>query len=784
MANPATKIIPFATGVARSPSPPKILRSVRQEDPVSVDNPLLGTALRNHYRIDRELGRGGMATVYLSHDLKHDRPVALKVLHANVAAMLGPERFLREIKLAARLQHPHILPVFDSGEADGQLWYTMPFVAGESVRNLLDREGRLSLDETIRIADQVADALEHAHRQGIVHRDVKPENMLISESHAWLADFGVAQAAKSTSDRLTEAGMVVGTPAYMSPEQATAESDLDGRSDVYALGCVLYEMLTGKQPYRGRTPAAVLAQQLTGPVPSIRAIRADLPPWIDFVVTKTLSKSPADRFASAAGLAAALMAPRTTGVAPPASADKSIAVLPFANLSADPENEFFADGMTDEVINALAKVPGLRVVSRTSAFAFKGKQLDVREIGAQLNVQAVVEGSVRRSGRRLRLSAHLTNIADGYQLWSDSFDRELEDVFAVQDELSRGIVSALQIRLLGSQRSALVRPPTDDLEAYTLYLKGRHFWNRRSEPDLWRGLEYFQQALARDPGYAPAHAGVADSYAILGFYSALRPTDAFPQARQSGVRALELDPGLGEAHPALAYVAMYHDWDWAAAEQEFQLAIRLSPGYSTTHQWYGNFLAVMGRFDESVSEFSRAIALDPLSPLKSAALAWSYYFARRYDLAVAQCLRALELDAELAVAHAWHGLALEQQKALPEATAAFRAAVRCSGRNVGFLAGLARVHAVAGHAEAHTLLAELIELRNSRYVSAYDVALIHLALGEAGAAMEMLETAYAERAHSMAFMGVDPRLDLLRAEARFERLQARLRFPSSMTAIA
>ncbi|HZM28242.1 MAG TPA: hypothetical protein VFB89_12910 [Gemmatimonadales bacterium] len=459
-------------------------------------------------------------------------------------------------------------------------------------------------------------------------------------------------------------------------------------------------------------------------------------------------------------------------------------MLPFANLSADPENEFFADGMTDEVINALAKVPGLRVVSRTSAFAFKGKQLDVREIGAQLNVQAVVEGSVRRSGRRLRLSAQLTNVADGYQLWSESFDRELEDVFAVQDELSRGIVSALQIRLLGRQRSALVRPPTDDLEAYTLYLKGRHFWNRRSEPDLWRGLDYFQQALARDLGYAPAHAGVADSYAILGFYSALRPTEAFPQARQAGVRALELDPGLGEAHPALAYVAMYHDWDWAAAEREFQLAIRLNPGYSTTHQWYGNFLAVMGRFDESVREFSRAIALDPLSALKSAALAWSYYFARRYDLAVAQCLRALELDGELAVAHAWYGLVLEQLKALPEATAAFRAAVRCSGRNVGFLAGLARVLAVAGQAEAGTLLAELIDLRNTSYVSAYDVALIHLALGETGKAMEMLETAYAERAHSMAFMGVDPRLDLLRGEARFERLQARLRFPRSMTAIA
>ena len=572
----------------------------------------LNTVLRDRYLIDRELGRGGMATVYLTRDLRHDRQVALKVLHGNIAAMLGPERFLREIKLAARLQHPHILPVFDSGEADGELWYTMPYVAGESMRGRLFREGALPLDEALRIAIQVADALDHAHRHGVVHRDVKPENILLAEGHAWLADFGVARAEGGVSERLTETGMVVGTPAYMSPEQAIGEVGLDGRTDIYALGCVVYEMLTGKAPYRGGTPAAVLAQQLTSPVPSLRAARAGAPEWIDRVVSKALSKAPADRFATAAGLAAALVAPRATEAVAALPADKSIAVLPFANLSADPDNEFFADGMTDELINALAKVPGLRVVSRTSAFAFKGKQIDVRSIGAQLNVQAVVEGSVRRAGRRLRLSAQLTNVADGYQLWSETFDRELEDVFAIQDELSRGIVRALQIRLLGAESAALVKPSTDDFEAYTLYLKGRHFWNRRTEAGLRLGLDYFEQALARDPGYAPAHAGVADSYAILGFYSSLPPTEAFPKARQAASRALELDPTLAEARPALAYVAMYHDWDWAGAEREFRLAIALNPGYSTTHQWYGNFLSILGRFDESVAEFSRAIALDPV----------------------------------------------------------------------------------------------------------------------------------------------------------------------------
>jgi serine/threonine protein kinase/tetratricopeptide (TPR) repeat protein len=738
----------------------------------------LADVLRERYVVERELGRGGMATVYLTHDIKHDRPVALKVLHPTVVAMLGPERFLREIKLAARLQHPHILSVFDSGEADGQLWYTMPYVPGESVRSRLVRDGALELDDALRIARQVADALDYAHRRGVVHRDVKPENILLAESHAWLADFGVARAVGSAGDRLTETGMVVGTPAYMSPEQATGETALDGRTDVYALGCVVYEMLTGQPPNSGGTPGAVLARQLTGPVPSARALRAGLPEWIDRVVGKSLSRAPDNRFATAADLAAALVPPLITDIVPAAPTEKSVAVLPFANLSADPENEYFADGMTDELINALAKVSGLRVVSRTSAFAFKGKQLDVRSIGAQLNVQAVVEGSVRRAGRRLRLSAQLTNVADGYQLWSETFDRELEDVFAMQDELSRGIVNTLQIRLLGPQSGGLVKSSTDDFEAYTLYLKGRHFWNRRTEPSLWRGLEYFEQALLRDPNYAPAHAGVADSYAILGFYCAIPPTEAFPQAREAARRALERDGTLAEARPALAYVAMYHDWDWAGAEREFRHAIALNPGYSTTHQWYGNYLAVLGRFDESIAEFTRAIALDPLSPLKNAALGWGYYFARRYDEAVAQCRRALELDPELAVAHAWLGMAREQQRASSDAIAAFREAVRLSDRNVANLASLAHALGIAGVAgEARALLEELTAIRAGRYVSGYDMALAQLGAGDPVEAVGWLERAYEERAHAAVFLKVDPRLDPLRSSPAFARLLDRLHFP-------
>jgi serine/threonine-protein kinase len=450
-------------------------------------------------------------------------------------------------------------------------------------------------------------------------------------------------------------------------------------------------------------------------------------------------------------------------------------VLPLVNLSPDPENEYFSDGMTDELINALAKVPGLHVVSRTSAFAFKGRALDVRAIGAQLGVETVLEGSVRRAGRRLRLAAQLVNVADGYQLWSETFDREFEDVFAIQDEVSRGIVDTLRIKLLGRAAGPLVRPATDDYEAYTLYLKGRHHWNRRTEGALRQGLEFFQHALERDPDYPLAHVGVADSYAILGFYCELPPAEAFPAARAAAQRALALDPALAEAHPALAYVAMYHDWDWAAAEREFLLAIELNPGYATAHQWYGNFLAVLGRFAESEAAFSRGIALDPLSALRNASLGWGYYFAREYARAVAQCRRALELDPDLAVANLWLGISLEQAGELEEAAVALRRAYQISG-NPGNLAALAHALGLAGRrSDAASLEGQLRDLAAARYVSAYDLALAHLGSGDTAEALASLERGYAERTHQMVFLKVDPRLDPLRADPGFADLMRRMR---------
>jgi serine/threonine-protein kinase len=745
----------------------------------------LQAALSDRYDLQREIGRGGMATVYLAQDLKHRRSVAVKIFHPGLAESLGPERFQREVQIAAQLSHPHILTLFDSGEADGLLYYVMPFVSGESLRARLCREPQLPVDEALRIARNIASALSYAHDHGVVHRDIKPENVMLYEGEAMVTDFGIAKALTAAGgETLTQTGFIIGTPTYMSPEQAAGEA-VDGRSDVYSLGCVLFEMLCGEPPFAG-APLASLARRLAEPPPSVRARRDQVSEALDRVIARGLTRTREGRYTAAeffAALGEPGLDPRAESTAPTAApvsglGTGSIVVLPFVNMSPDPDTEYFSDGMTDELISALTRVEGLHVVSRTSAFAFKGKRQDVRTIGAQLNVRTVLEGSVRKASRRLRVTAQLTDVSSGYQLWSEVFDRDLEDVFAIQEEISRAIVSALRGKLLGPEATRLVRPATDDLEAYTLYLKGRQLWNRRTEESLKLGLSHFERALERDPRYGMAHIGVADSYCILGFYTALRPTEAFPRAKAAALRALELEPRLSEARPTLAYVSMYHEWDWSGAERQFRMAISGNPGYATAHQWYGNFLAVLRRFDESTTEFGKAIALDPLSALKGAALGWSYYFARRYPEAIAQCRRALELDPHLAVTHLWLGLACEETGAIDEAVTAYEEGVRLSrGEPLG-LAFLAHGLASAGRREeAERKLRELQDLSSRHYVSSYDLAVICAGLGDRDAALDLLEKGYQERTHWMALLQVDPRLDPLRDSARFRRVLDSMGFP-------
>jgi len=479
----------------------------------------LQVALAERYRIEREIGRGGMATVYLAEDLKHRRPVALKVLSPNLAASLGTDRFLREIEIAARLAHPHILSLHDSGQADGLLYYVMPYVEGESLRGRLIRERQLPLDDALRISREVADALDYAHGRDVVHRDIKPENILFQAGHAVVSDFGIARAIRVAGvKRFTGSGIAVGTPGYMSPEQAAGVEQLDGRSDLYSLACVLYEMLAGDPPFTGWSAQAILARQAVEPVPRLRTVRDTVPEWLEQVVTKALARAPADRFATAGDFIAALAkhgplavtAPAPTLVQPLPAAANSIAVLPFVNMSAEPENEYFSDGITEEIINALSAVGSLRVASRTSSFSFKGATQDIRAIAERLQVSAVLEGSVRRADTKLRVTAQLISAADGFHLWSATYEREMKDVFAIQDEIARAIVNALKVKLTSEPRLALVEPHTDNVEAYALYLKARYFWRRKSASGLKKGIEYFEQAIALDPRYSLAYAGLAD----------------------------------------------------------------------------------------------------------------------------------------------------------------------------------------------------------------------------------------------------------------------------------
>jgi serine/threonine protein kinase/Flp pilus assembly protein TadD len=576
---------------------------------------LIERALADKYTIERELGRGGMATVYLAHDRKHDRTVALKVLHSELSSALGPDRFLREIKVAARLNHPHILPLHDSGEADGFLYYVMPYVEGESLRATLNRRSKLPLDEALHIARAIAGALDYAHRQRVVHRDIKPENIMLHEGEATVMDFGIAKAVSvSAGDTLTQTGMMVGTPAYVSPEQAVGESEIDGRSDQYSLACMLYEMLSGARAFTGATAQAVLSKRFTDPVPSLHKIDATVPDEIDMAVSKALSKDPRERFDTSAEFAKALIWPKVATPAEQptvkhATAPKSIAVLPFADMSAERENGYFTDGMAEEIINALTTIKALRVASRTSSFAFKATTEDIRQVGKKLDVATVLEGSVRKAGNKLRITAQLVNVADGYQLWSQRYDRDLEDVFAIQDEIAQSIVKALRVILSDDEKRAIERVPTANVEAYDCYLRGRQYFHQFQKQSLEFARQMFAKAIEIDPTYALAYAGLADSCSVL--YTNFDASEAnLSNAETASRRALELDPGLAEAHVARG-MAVSLRGRHADAEGEFETAMKLNPQLFDAAYMYARALTAQGKHDKALKMFERASELRP-----------------------------------------------------------------------------------------------------------------------------------------------------------------------------
>jgi serine/threonine-protein kinase len=790
----------------------------------------LTAALAGQYRIERKLGEGGMATVYLAHDLRHNRQVALKVLKPELAAVLGAQRFLQEIQVTANLQHPHILPLYDSGSADGVLFYVMPLVQGKSLRDRLDREKLLPVDETIRITRQVAGALDFAHRQGIIHRDIKPENILLHDGEALLTDFGIALAlTEAGGGRLTGTGLSIGTVQYMSPEQAAGERDLDARSDIYSLGAVTYEMLAGEPPVTGPSVQAMIAKLMTERPTSLRVVRDVVPRSLDDAVMRALAKARTDRFSSAREFADALTAPEVSAtqaigarVVPAAGAARrtltialvmlgvlgvvgayafarngipwpstsarpgadtptiirSIAVLPLDNYSGDSTQEYFAEGMTDELTAALATISQLRVTSRGSAMQFQGKSRPpTPQIAKTLDVDAVVEGSVSRSGNTVRITAQLIDARADRHLWAKSFERNSSDVLALQGELASAIAREINVRLTESEQSRLATAPSVSPAAHDAYLRGRYFFNRPSDENLQKAIAQFEDAVKLSPAFAPAYSGLSDAYLWAGYNEGfMTASEARPKARAAAEKAVQLDSTSAEAHASLATFKLFYEFDWAGCEREFRRAIQLNPNYAFAHDQFAMALAFTGRFDESIAESRRAAELDPLSPQVLIDATMAPMFEKNFPAARELARRAGELDPTYFFPVMLEGWADLEAGKFREAVPFIKKATTM-GAPPFVTAYLAYAHGAAGdRGSAMAALEALKNMSKDGQVLPFNRALVYLGLGDHARALDNLERALAADSQMMAWLGRDAIFDALRSEPRFIALMKRLNF--------
>jgi TolB-like protein/tetratricopeptide (TPR) repeat protein len=768
-----------------------------------------------------------MATVYLAQDLKHDRPVALKVLHPELSSALGPERFLQEIKLTARLDHPHILPVLDSGDAGGRLWYSMPYVQGETLRDRLMREVQLPLEEAVRITSEVADALDYAHRHGVVHRDVKPENILLSEGHARVADFGVARALEAAgSEKLTATGLALGTPAYMAPEQASGDR-VDRRTDVYAIGCVLYEMLSGEPPFMGPTPQAIVAKRFAGPPPSIRTTRPDVPAGVEAILTKALAQVAAARFGTAGELRQALehapfipavpsqgqarrarpdpvrlvgiaMIPlalivvgiflaraRTGDTRNPAGTPKLLAVLPFESAG-DTSERAFADGMSEEITSRLARMPGLSLVARSSALQYRRSGKSAPDFGRSLGVDYVLDGTVRSAlgptgQKQVRITPELIRVADGTRLWGEPYQRVLTDVFLLQADVAQQVAEVLRGKLGRSEERAVRTAPTMDPEAFRLYALGRGEWKRRTPESLERAADYFRQAIVRDSSFARAWAGLADAYALYDIYGvrSLPRDSAYARAKAAALRAIALDSTLAEPHASLNQILRYGYWDWAGSERAIRRAIALDPTYATAHQWLAEHLLNFGRLPEAIAEARSAVQFDPLAPAINNILGLTLQFAGRTDESVAVLRAAISRDSSAGLGPQtlfWtYLLAGRENEAL-----ALRAALRDTSmfwRAVGHARSDPRARAAVLDALRRPGGRDFVGGVLGRVGGPAWASRLYAYLGATDAALAELERAAAERDPTIEFLKVDPLWASVRGDPRFAVVVARMGLP-------
>ena len=731
----------------------------------------------DRYVVEGLIGRGGMAEVYRARDVKHGRAVAIKLLDASLGHALAADRFMREIETAARLQHPNILPVYDSGTAGDTLFYVMPYVEGGSLRDRLQRERNLPIDVIVGVVQEVADALAFAHQRNVVHRDIKPENVLFSSGHAVVADFGIARAIEAGEGQgLTLVGFGLGTPEYMSPEQAFGEPDIDGRSDTYSLACVVYELFAGNPPFSGGNATAVIMRKTTMDAPRLTPQPGgSLPPAVDAVVSRALLRNRDERYATVQEFARALREASSGALhdtqartsQPKERQVQSIAVLPFVNASGAAEDDFLCDGISDELVHALGKVPGLRVVARTSSFAFKGSTDDARTIAQKLRVSSLLEGTLRRAGNRLRMTTQLVDATTGFQLWSERFDRQMTDVFEVQDEVTRSIVASLKLELMPDEQPQRANPV-----AYERYLEARFHWNRRTETGVRKSLGLLDEAITLDEMYAPAHAAQAGTLVTLAIYGQRAPADVMPKARAAADRALELSPSLAEALTARACVRAMYEWDWQGAEDDFEHALRSDPQSSTALQWYAMHLLVpQGRFDEARTHIRRARAADPISPVVSLGWGLIHYFERDFERAVTAYRELLERSPDFEIAHFFLGQALLEAHRPDEAFSHLQRAMTQAGAAPETMAMLGVAHATAGRIrEAQESLATLTERSQTSYVSPVLLAQIHSALGSTSETLEALERARDARATDLVWIGVRPAFDAVRLDPRFESL--------------
>ena len=765
----------------------------------------VGTRL-GPYEIISPLGAGGMGEVYRARDPRLKRDIAIKVLPADVTS--SPDRlarFEREATTVAGLNHPNIVVLHSIEEDGGTRFLTMELVEGRSLAALV-APGGVSLAQLLDVAIPLADALVAAHERGVVHRDLKPANvMLTPEGRVKVLDFGLAKLTLATADLdttqaatlaapISDVGQVVGTVPYMAPEQVRSEM-VDSRTDLFALGIMLYELAAGRRPFIGATAADVSSAILRDSPKPLTRVRADLPGDLERIVGRCLEKHPRERFQTALdvlnelrGLKRQFESGASSTSKPATQRVASIAVLPFVNRSASTDDEYFSDGLADELINVLARMRSLRVAARTSAFHFKGKDATIAEVGQALNVATILEGSVRKSGQRARISVQLVNVADGYPLWSGTYDRTLDDMFAVQDDIAQSVVNELRNTLLGesadSQASAVVKAdlaagleaarPVDP-EVYDLYLRGRHQLNRRAHDSLHRAIEFFDAAIARHPTYALADLGLAEAYGLMGFHEFQRPREAFPRARAAAERALAVDPALGEAHAVLAYVTLHHDREWEAAEREYLRAIELNPNHAVTRLWYANLLLAAGRFDAALEQGRRALALDPLSIILNLVTGWIHFFERRYEVAYEMMARALELEPGFFQAHHYRGWALRGMGRPEEASEHLLIAARLAQHPPTVLYNEALAAAFAGRRdECLETVARMVAMRNERHVSAFSIAVALVVAEELDEAELWIERAANERSPWINFLNVDPRISPLRGRPRIQAILDRL----------